>query len=440
MKKLVCEMCGSGDLVKQEGLYVCQSCGTKYSVEEARKMMVEVCGQVSIDDSGKLDTYLQMADSAFKASNWQEAYNYYCKAQEIDVNNYHSIYRKGISYGWWKGNLMDFHAQEVIGGVVNAKKVMAISSDDPHKKAVEVSNMMSEISTWAGALGGASISGGLQSITSSPTAAQNFYERMCIVSELFIFAFDLLDEQSYACLNVAERNSVKNNAKEITDLTKEIAGVMSSAGTLNVSNGVKFNSFWLMYQDAYKKVNAPSSVSEQSRRLSTATSRVRSQFDVWDNNIAKREAEQKEKEKRERREQFFIEHPEINNEYTAKIGLKNNLEVSKRDAEGQVNSLEKELNSINSKITKIQDEIDASNREIEKLQKKIFGKKKAQEEILRKQAVIESLEKELATLDTPRKESQEKVNMARRVLDDISNKLNTVENDINSIIRDNGLE
>ena len=41
MKQLICEMCGSTDLLKQDGVFVCQSCGTKYSVEEAKKMMIE---------------------------------------------------------------------------------------------------------------------------------------------------------------------------------------------------------------------------------------------------------------------------------------------------------------------------------------------------------------------------------------------------------------
>ena len=47
MKQLICEMCGSADLIKQDGVFVCQACGCKYSVEEARKMMIE--GTVSID-------------------------------------------------------------------------------------------------------------------------------------------------------------------------------------------------------------------------------------------------------------------------------------------------------------------------------------------------------------------------------------------------------
>ena len=41
MKSIVCEMCGSNDIVKKDGLYVCQFCGTKYSVEDAKKMMID---------------------------------------------------------------------------------------------------------------------------------------------------------------------------------------------------------------------------------------------------------------------------------------------------------------------------------------------------------------------------------------------------------------
>ena len=55
MKKLTCEMCGSTDLMKDGGVFVCQTCGCKYSVEEARRMMVEgtvdVKGTVQIDNA-----------------------------------------------------------------------------------------------------------------------------------------------------------------------------------------------------------------------------------------------------------------------------------------------------------------------------------------------------------------------------------------------------
>lgn len=42
MKAMVCEMCGSQDLVKQDGMFVCQNCGTKYSVEEAKNCLAQL--------------------------------------------------------------------------------------------------------------------------------------------------------------------------------------------------------------------------------------------------------------------------------------------------------------------------------------------------------------------------------------------------------------
>ena len=64
MKQLTCEMCGSTDLMKQDGVFVCQSCGTKYSVEEAKKMMVDAMrndfDHRFNDPEGK-NIYLEMA-------------------------------------------------------------------------------------------------------------------------------------------------------------------------------------------------------------------------------------------------------------------------------------------------------------------------------------------------------------------------------------------
>ena len=42
MKQIVCEVCGSNDLVKEDGCFICQYCGAKYSPEEAKRLIVEV--------------------------------------------------------------------------------------------------------------------------------------------------------------------------------------------------------------------------------------------------------------------------------------------------------------------------------------------------------------------------------------------------------------
>ena len=81
MKQLICEMCTSNDLVKQDGFFVCQNCGTKYSVEEAKKMMVEgtvdVTGTVKIDNSAFIEKYLINARRAKEKTDWEEVEKYY---------------------------------------------------------------------------------------------------------------------------------------------------------------------------------------------------------------------------------------------------------------------------------------------------------------------------------------------------------------------------
>jgi len=81
MKQLTCEMCGSTDLIKKDGVFVCQSCGTKYSIEEAKKMMVEgtvnVTGTVKLDTSDELANLYQIARRAKDEDNGENAAKYY---------------------------------------------------------------------------------------------------------------------------------------------------------------------------------------------------------------------------------------------------------------------------------------------------------------------------------------------------------------------------
>jgi hypothetical protein len=112
MKQMVCEMCGGTDLVKQDGVFVCQTCGTKYSVEEAKKMMIEgtvdVSGStVKIDNTDAIENYFKMAENAYESSNYKETENYCNKIIEIDPDNYKAWLLKGRSAGWQStlGNL-----------------------------------------------------------------------------------------------------------------------------------------------------------------------------------------------------------------------------------------------------------------------------------------------------------------------------------------------
>ncbi|MBR1974322.1 MAG: TFIIB-type zinc finger domain-containing protein [Clostridia bacterium] len=109
MKKLICEMCGSSDMVKQDGLFVCQSCGMKYSVEEAKKMMidgtVEVQGTVKIDHANEMEHLYKAARNARKALNHTTAIRHYELIQEKDPNSWEALFyltvlrTESIKYG-----------------------------------------------------------------------------------------------------------------------------------------------------------------------------------------------------------------------------------------------------------------------------------------------------------------------------------------------------
>ena len=105
MKALKCEMCGSNDVVKQDGLYICQNCGTKYTVEEARKMMIEgtvdVQGTVKIDSSSELENLYKLARASSIENNNENAAKYYEQILVKDPNsweaNYYAVYFKSMS-------------------------------------------------------------------------------------------------------------------------------------------------------------------------------------------------------------------------------------------------------------------------------------------------------------------------------------------------------
>ena len=104
MKALTCEMCGSTNLIKEDGVFVCQSCGTRYSVEEAKKMMVEgtvdIKGTVKVDTSDELKNLYEIARRAKDANNSENAAKYYDMILVKDPGsweaNYYVVYFKSM--------------------------------------------------------------------------------------------------------------------------------------------------------------------------------------------------------------------------------------------------------------------------------------------------------------------------------------------------------
>lgn len=66
MQAIKCELCGSNQLIKENGYYQCEHCGTKYTLEEAKKLIVSGTIEVVDGENKKaklkkdINTYIQI--------------------------------------------------------------------------------------------------------------------------------------------------------------------------------------------------------------------------------------------------------------------------------------------------------------------------------------------------------------------------------------------
>lgn len=115
MKQLTCEMCGSTDLLKQDGVFVCQSCGCKYSVEEAKKMMIEGTVDVSgstvfIDNTKQIENDLKRAKQYENEGDSFSAAEYYNKVLDAEAENIEA--KEGLTRLKNKSKYLDYYVVE----------------------------------------------------------------------------------------------------------------------------------------------------------------------------------------------------------------------------------------------------------------------------------------------------------------------------------------
>ena len=148
MNAIKCELCGSNDIRKENGEYVCQFCHTKYTLEEAKKLMVEIEGTVKIDTTSKKDNYEKLAERAFNDQLYDQAYDYYNKLLELDSDNWKYIYKKGLCAAW-QSTLANFRIDETIKSCKNAFNVIEVENIQLDNKDEICYEMASEINSVA---------------------------------------------------------------------------------------------------------------------------------------------------------------------------------------------------------------------------------------------------------------------------------------------------
>lgn len=145
MKQIVCEVCGSNDLVKEDGCFICQYCGAKYSPEEAKRLIVEVNGKVdvsgskvTVDNTSFVERSLENARRAKAKEDWEECEKYYNMVEQYGPTNIEAIFYS--SYGKARMALVDsdrFKREQKIKVLKNSISVIDDNYDNSPDKYEE---------------------------------------------------------------------------------------------------------------------------------------------------------------------------------------------------------------------------------------------------------------------------------------------------------------
>lgn len=145
MKQIVCEVCGSNDLVKEDGCFICQYCGAKYSPEEVKRLIVEVNGKVdvsgskvTVDNTSFVERSLENARRAKAKEDWEECEKYYNMVEQYEPTNIEAIFYS--SYGKARMALVDsdrFKREQKIKVLKNSISVIDDNYDNSPDKYEE---------------------------------------------------------------------------------------------------------------------------------------------------------------------------------------------------------------------------------------------------------------------------------------------------------------
>lgn len=226
-----CEMCGGTDLIKQDGFFVCQNCFTKYSVEEAKKIMVEFDGPVEITGSVKIDknyeTIVKMADDAYANRNYKEAYDYYTQYLEQFPNDYERKFCRALSYGWGTKIAQMNHVDIAVNYLDEyCGCVVADTSLSDKDKSSKIAKSFTETFSLLVAVFNLSRSIYVDDGVTSIRSYNEFLDSVTFIVERQFYLFKLMEKYFYNCLALQDEwtHQVKNIEIELSTYKKKYTG------------------------------------------------------------------------------------------------------------------------------------------------------------------------------------------------------------------------
>ncbi len=231
-------MCGSNDIVKENDLYVCQNCGTKYSPDEAKKMYqkVEVQGKVQVDKSPDVENLEILLDRNINNKQWDEVAKYARDILEKDPNNWKAIFYKELGEAW----VVPYNDITPIREIIPATKtaISILETEASGNEILENKNTMgkqiNDICYGAAGTALKNYKNNYQSVCSLWKVLEtnieleeyaativSVNERNNIYSEIVRYASELEVKRSYRCPNGMDSADPDNSTKEYAKQIRE---------------------------------------------------------------------------------------------------------------------------------------------------------------------------------------------------------------------------
>ena len=415
MKRLTCEMCGSIDLIKKEGLFECQNCGTKYSVEEAKKMMVEgvveVQGTVKIDSSNKIDNLLKNAKILYQDGKTGEAYNLFGEVLNIDTENYIAIAYRGLSSAWTT-SVTEPKQLDAVRGVARSLE-LALKKLGNSKEYLDFSL---EIGEEIDKIGSACLKLYIDYYTNASNAyVERIKELTSSMKKAGIYAdvnfYKRQEQQALAKVNQAEKNCKEGTELTIASLNTVLIKILLAKDVIySVKDYKKMRSMIETYLKKSVSLISKDQLNKGTTLMVFCDKKIKEHGDkkreeYWQEHQAEKqeldkqiqECEQKLEKLKNYQSQFEQEKTALEQKMNTKVPAEEDLEK----IENKLEKLQEEKNSLGlfkGKEKKIvQEKIDGVNQELEAIKKEVQQEK----EELKKQYMpnIEEITEKLSKIE-----------------------------------------
>ncbi len=107
--------------------------------DDTRPSKIKVSGSVKIDNSDVAENHMALANQAYTARNYSEAYIYYTRVLENKPDDYKAYYRKALCAGYLSSPLAP-RTDEVINGIKNALGLLG----NDYAKASEIADELTD--------------------------------------------------------------------------------------------------------------------------------------------------------------------------------------------------------------------------------------------------------------------------------------------------------